>query len=309
MHKVLVGEYRRKIRLMDSIFEFVVSNELHAAEFIEEAIAEVKRIEELLAEIPERSQTSLINQSAGIRAVEVCAEIHALIKRCVEISAFTDGAFDITAETLRGLYHRQDTQVALAGNEEIAGALACTGFEKIALGTNNRVYLSEVGARIAFNAIRKGYAADMVKRRLLSFGVRDALIDAGGTVTAFGRRVDGSPWRKGIVDPFDGSRVIAWMPIVNAAVAITSGPYQQPPSDTRCAPVINPKTGLLADGIKTVMVMGARAELAEALSIAVVVMGVEAGLDFIDQLPGLHALIIASDNSIFASQHLPVESF
>ena len=78
---------------MGSAFEFIVPDETGSGEaMIDAAIEEVKRIERLLTEFSETSQTSLINKCSGIRPVEVDPEVYNIIKRSKKISTITQGA-------------------------------------------------------------------------------------------------------------------------------------------------------------------------------------------------------------------------
>ena len=63
---------------------------------IDEATAEISRIEKMISSWDPRSETSLINKNAGIRPVKVSYELFKLIERSIQISEMTDGAFDIT---------------------------------------------------------------------------------------------------------------------------------------------------------------------------------------------------------------------
>ena len=64
--------------------------------YIEEAIAEITRIEKLISSWDPESETSQINKNAGIRPVKVSLELFKLIERAVQMSEITEGAFDIT---------------------------------------------------------------------------------------------------------------------------------------------------------------------------------------------------------------------
>jgi thiamine biosynthesis lipoprotein len=161
---------------------------------------------------------------------------------------------------------------------------------------------------IAFGAIGKGYAADIVKRKLVERGINGGVINASGDLTAFGRRPDGSLWKVGIADPNDPSRVIGWLSVDNSSVA-TSGNYEQyfERNGIRYSHNIDPRTGMPAKGVKSVTVMSSSAELSDALATAITIMGVEVGLHFIEQLPGTHCLIVTDENRIFTSRRLRFE--
>ena len=307
MNTVASRETRRQVRLMGSDFEFVIVDE-DPDTGLDAAISEVKRIESLLTEFSDTSQTSLINQNAGIQPVFVDEEVFRLIKRCKELSALTQGAFDITCGVLKRLYNFKGQIFKLPDATSIHTLLSKAGSDKIQLKEPNQVFLDQPGMHIAFGAIGKGYAADLVKLKLIESGITRGVINASGDLTAFGRRTDGSLWKVGIADPDDPSRVLFWLPVDNASVA-TSGNYEQyfEVGGIRYSHNIDPRTGLPVKGIKSVTIVSSSAELSDALATAVTVMGVDVGLHLIEQLPGTHCLIITDQNKIFTSRHLRIE--
>jgi FAD:protein FMN transferase len=307
MNSVMSRETRRHARLMGSDFEFVIVDE-EPDTALNAAIDEVKRIESLLTEFSGTSQTSLINQNAGIQPVLVDEEVYRLIKRCKELSGLTQGAFDITCGLLKQLYNFKGEIFKLPDATSIHTVLGKTGSDKIQLKEPNRVFLNTPGMHIAFGAIGKGYAADMVKRKLIENGITNGVINASGDLTAFGRRTDGSLWKVGIADPEDPSRVLFWLPVNNASVA-TSGNYEQyfEFGGVRYSHNIDPRTGRPVKGIRSVTIVSSSAELSDALATAVTVMGVDVGLHLIDQLPGMYCIIITDQNKIFTSRNLKIE--
>ncbi len=299
-------ECKKQVRLMGSSFEFIiVEKEELGYDFIEIAIAEVKRIENLLTEFSTTSQTSQINQSAGIKSVHVDEEVYSIIKRSTELSKLTQGALDITAVALRKLYNFKGQEFLLPDEDQIRNILDLVGYSKIDLSKPNEVYLTKSGMHIAFGAIGKGYAADRVKKILIEKGVNDAVINASGDLTAWGNRLDGTPWKVGIADPNNPSNMIAWLTIQNSSVA-TSGDYEQyfERNGVRYSHTIDPKTGHPIQGVKSVTIFGPSAELCDALATAVTIMGVKVGLHFLEQLPNTHGIIVNDRNKIFTSRYL-----
>ena len=307
MNTIANLECKRRVKLMGSAFEFTVTEcEDDADKIIDEAIDEVKRIESLLTEFSETSQTSLINRHAGIKPVMVDEEVYALISRCKGIAMLTQGAFDITASGLKKLYNFKGEDFEFPEPAAIKEALSRVGADKIVLKSRH-VYLPIAGMHIGFGGIGKGYAADVLKRIFLKKGVRNAVINASGDLTALGSHVDGSPWKVGIADPSDPARSLAWIPVQDSSVA-TSGDYEQffEKDGVRYAHTIDPKTGYPVSGVKSVTIVGPSAELADALATAVTIMGVDVGLHFLEQLPGIHGLIIDHQNRIFHTRQLRI---
>jgi thiamine biosynthesis lipoprotein len=232
-----------------------------------------------------------------------------MIKRCKDLSVLTQGAFDITCGPLKRLYNFKGERFQLPATGALTATLQKVGSSKIQLTDPNCVYLAEPGMHIGFGAIGKGYAADVVKRKLIKHGINNGVINASGDLTAFGRRPDGSLWKVGVADPDEPSRILCWIPVENASVA-TSGNYEQyfEINGIRYSHNIDPLTGKPVKGIKSVTVVSASAELSDALATAVTIMGAEVGLHFIEQLPGTHCLIVTDENQIFTSKHLKPES-
>jgi FAD:protein FMN transferase len=300
------NEFRRKTRLMGSAFEFVITDDKGNGEkFIDQSVAEVKRIEDLLTEFSESSQTSAINKNAWHGPVEVDAEVYNLLKRCKELSKFTQGAFDITAGVFKKLYNFKGEKFELPSREKLRNTLQKVGSDKITLLEGNRIQLNHPGMHIGFGAIGKGYAADRVKNMLLELKVSGGVINASGDLTVWGKRADGSPWKVGIADPDDPLKTIGWIEIENASMA-TSGNYEQyfEHNGIRYSHNIDPKSGDPVTGIKSVTIISPSAELSDALATAVTIMGKDVGLHFIEQIPSTHCLIIDDHNKVTTTRNL-----
>ncbi len=291
---------------MGSAFEFILfANADEGESLLDQCVAEVKRIEYLLTEFSDTSQTAKINQAAGKESVEVDDETFQIIKRSLDISELTQGAFDITAGVLKKLYNFKGDSFNMPRQSAINDSLAKVGYRKIKLTVPNQVQLSVDGMHIGFGAIGKGYAADKVKSLLINKGVTSGVINASGDLTAWGKRLDGHPWKVAIADPNDKTKNIAWIPIDESSVA-TSGDYEQYfiHQGKRYSHTLDPKTGRPVSGIKSVTIVSPSAELSDALATAVFTMGVDVGLHFITQLPQTHALIIDNHNKVFTSKHI-----
>jgi thiamine biosynthesis lipoprotein len=139
--------------------------------------------------------------------------------------------------------------------------------------------------------------------------VKSGVINASGDLTAWGTQPDGSPWKIGIADPDDPSKIMLWLPVNNAAVA-TSGNYEQyfEQNGIRYSHNIDPVSGKPVPFIKSVTVISPSAELSDALATAVTVMGREAGMYLVDQLPNVHFLLIDAENQVFQSRHINIHA-
>jgi thiamine biosynthesis lipoprotein len=288
------------IRLMGSDFELIGTEER-----LEQGVTEIKRIEALLTEFNDTSVTAQLNANAGLQPVTVPAEVYQLIQRCLRLSAITQGAFDISSGLLKRLFNFKQHNFQWPQSSAIADALQKTGYRYITLLDNNRILLGQKGMRIGFGAIGKGYAADKVKALWIAAGADSGVINASGDLTAWGSE----PWKVGIANPDDPEKMLMWLPVYNASVA-TSGNYEQyiERNGIRYSHNIDPRTGKPVPYIKSVTVISPSAELSDALATAVTVMGPSVGLDFINQLPDVHCIIIDSKNKIFQSEKIQIHA-
>ncbi len=306
-----MNEFHVQQKLMGSAFELAVVEEdpQRASKLLETGIEEIKRLERLLSEFITESYTSRINSNAGRRPIVVDSEIFSFLERIKQISSISGGTFDITVGPLKKLYNFKNTLVDLPDRKTIKQTLRKTGYHNLILSKEeSSVFLTRQGMHISFAAIGKGYAADCVKKIWQEEGVRSGYINASGDLTAFGTKADGSPWKMGITNPDNPREILFYIPITSACVA-TSGDYEQyfMFNGKRYSHNIHPKTGLPLQGIKSVSVISPSAELSDALATAVYVMGESRGIEFINQLPDTHCIIIGENNKHYFSKNLDLQ--
>lgn len=305
-----VGEqHKRIVKLMGNRFEFTVvdSDYLRADKNINDAISEVRRIEKLLTTFSDDSQVNLINAYAGIRPVIVDREVIELILRSKKIAALTQGAFDITYGSVdKRLWNFDTTMTTLPDAQTAKQMVRLINYRNVVVDEQlSTVFLKEPGMRIGFGGIGKGYAAEMAKRLLLQNGVQSGIVNAAGDLTAWGYQPNGQPWTIGIADPYAVGTAFSYMNITNTSIA-TSGNYEKfvVIDGKRYSHTIDPKTGMPVKGIKSVTIFCSNAEIADAMATPVMIMGIEAGLDMVNQVKGLECIIIDDEDRIFTSKNI-----
>lgn len=305
--------YSRKLKLMGVSFEVaaVAEDSLKASKAVDAAIKEVIRIERLISSWDAQSQTSAINQMAGIQPVKVSLELFALIRRSLKISQLTHGAFDISFASLDKIWHFDGSMITLPTEEAIANSVAKVGYHNIILNEQDTtIFLKLPGMKIGFGAIGKGYAANQAKKVMVHLGIADGLVDAGGDLLCWGYQENGNPWQVGIADPNDKNKIFSWLPVQDMAV-VTSGDYEKFAmiDGKRFAHIIDPRTGYPVQGIKSVTIVCPDAELADGLATSVFVMGEKEGLHLINQLKGIECLIVNSQNEFITSENLELNLY
>tara|TARA_R110002033_G_scaffold77030_1_gene128715 strand:- start:25104 stop:26000 length:897 start_codon:yes stop_codon:yes gene_type:complete len=296
---------------MGSRFDItVVANDsVQGNQYIDTAVAEISRIEKLISSWDGNSQTSKINRNAGIKPVKVDSELVELIERAIGISKLTDGAFDISYASMDNIWKFDGSMTTMPSEEEITASVSKVGYQNIILNKeNSTVFLKSEGMKIGFGAIGKGYAADKAKDLLISKGVPSGIINASGDMNTWGKQPNGKEWKVAITNPIDKNKVFALLPITNGAV-VTSGNYEKFVNfnGTRYSHIIDPRTGYPSTGIISVTVFAPKAELADALATSVFVMGKEAGLDRVNQLPKIECIIIDDKGNITKSKNIEID--
>ena len=283
---------------------------------IDDAIAEVQRIERLLTTFDAQSQTNQINASAGIRPVPVDPEVFALVQRSIRLSELTQGAFDITYGSIdKRLWNFDTTMTALPDPKTARRMVRLINYRNVVLNDQERtVFLKEKGMRIGFGGIGKGYAAERTKRLLQELGVESGIVNAAGDLTTWGMQPSGKPWTIGIADPdaawqTAAERAFSYVAISNMAVA-TSGDYEKFAriGGKLYSHTIDPKTGYPVSGIKSVTIIAPNAELADALATPVMVMGVRVGLDMINQMNNIACIIIDDTDKLYTSTNIRISA-
>lgn len=270
---------------------------------IDAVMTEMRRIDELMSHYRPESQLSRVNREAGSGPVRVDPELARLVARALEFSELTGGAFDISYASVGYLYdyreHRRPT------DEQIQQALPGVNWRHIEVdAAASTIRFLRPGMRIDLGGIAKGHAVDRATAILRARGVAHASITAGGDSYLLGDR-RGRPWVVGIRHPDDPGRVIARIPLADAAIS-TSGDYERyfDEGGVRHHHIIDPKTGRSATGVRSVTIIAPTSTLAEGLTKGVFILGPERGIALAESQPDVDAVVVRDDGRVFYSKGL-----
>lgn len=264
---------------------------------------EMHRIDHTMSPHKPESELSRINRDAAREAVPLSAEMYRLIERALEFSRFSDGAFDISFASVGNLY---DYRAGTAPSAEaLARGLAAIGWQHLILDAKTRsLRFGREGMRIDLGGFAKGHAVDNAVAILAELGVRHAIVSAGGDSRVLGDR-RGRPWSVAIRDPRREGGVVAVLPLEDTAIS-TSGDYERyfERDGVRCHHLIDPRSGRSPDALRSVTILAPDGLTAEGLSKTVFVLGAQRGLELIESLDGVDAVVVDARGALHYSSGL-----
>ena len=268
---------------------------------------EMKRLEGLLNRFDPGSEISRINRFAGVKPAKVGSETFELLRKALEISRLSGGAFDITVGPLARLWDCQHAAYAPEG-AAVLRALGLTGFSSLALDAAKMTAgLKLPGQLIDLGGVGKGYAGDRAMDIFRKYGVASAFTNIGGNVSILGSKPGGAMWQVGIRHPRQADALVGAVGVANQSV-VTSGDYERYFVDRegkRRHHLLNPATGCPAEsGLISVTVVHKSAMLADALSTALFVLGREKGLALLGRFPSAGAVLVEADLAVHVTKGL-----
>ena len=287
-----------------------------ADEAAKAAFARVAELDERLSHYKDDSELSKLCRTSGSGEwVSVSDDLWLMLRRSVDLSKRTDGAFDVTVGPLVQLWRRSRRRKELPSDELLKETRERVGYRLIELDRRRqRVRLTQPDMRLDLGAIAKGYAADEALRVLGNHGIRRVLIDAGGDLVAGDAPPGKKAWTVAIAahqsrDERSKDKVKSHLlALANAAAATSGDRFQFAEIDgKRYSHIIDPRTGLGLTTPSSVTVVAPDAVTADSLASAVSVLGPKAGMELIENTPDCAALFVRQGEKgaeVFRSQRI-----
>lgn len=286
------------------------------------ALREIQRLERMLSRFRPDSDIGRLVRAAGPgrRPLRLHDDTVRVLTTALAISSLSDGAFDITAAPLVSLWSVTSADAHIPSEDAITHARALVNYHALAVDQDGHsAYLSGEGQMVDLGGIAKGYAADRALHVLKRHGISSAMVDLGGNIALLGGKQDGTPWRVGIQDP-DAARgeCMGFLSLRDKS-AVTSGDYERffEAGGRRYHHIIDPRTGYPVESdLRSVTVVSNSSMIADGLSTALFVLGMENGLNMLRRLQEhgdlrfgpVEALFVTSDRQVYLTQGL-VESY
>jgi FAD:protein FMN transferase len=272
---------------------------------LDAAFARLAAIEDELTVNKAGSRIDALNAAAGREPVAVGADAMVILARDLDLSAWSDGAFDPSVGPLVKLWGIGTDHARLPAKAEIDAARRLIGWKDIVLDSaKGEVFLRRPGMALDLGSTTKGFAADEVARILRAGGAKKAVIDLGGNVLVIGSRPDGKPWRIGLQDPFSTERgsYLGIASLVDKTM-VTSGVYERffvdQASGKRYHHILDTKTGYPVDnGLMSVTVITPRSFDADGFTTTIFALGRERGMA-LARAKGVDAIVVDAGKKVY----------
>ena len=286
---------------MDTVFTVTVPYNPDAKSQIREIEELTKNIEKTYSKTIGESTVSRFNASS--EGIALDEETYGVLSSVLELSAFSEGAYDPTVDPLVRLWGFGTEHAKVPNSRDIADTLSFVDYRKLSLENKEDgrfLRKSDPSVSLDLGGAVKGYAcaaACEALRESCSFG----RVNFGGTVGVFGQKPDGSVWKIGMRDPDDASALCGTVELEDGYVAV-SGDYERffEENGKRYCHILDPQTGYPPDnGMRCCAVVSHDGLTADVLSTALFLAGYDRTSELYEsQSIEFDAVFVYADGSI-----------
>lgn len=262
---------------------------------------EIDELDHLLSATNEKSGLFALNQEGRAecdpRLTELLSESLALFDR-------TGGALDVSVYPAVRLWGFPTDDFRVPLDEELSEALIYIGASHVRLSGDT--VTMDAGTMLDFGAVAKGYAARACLELLEASDASAAVLSLGGNIQTYGDK-PGGDWLIGITDPTGETDYFATLSLSGTHAIVTSGSYQRyfEQDGKRYHHILDPKTGKPAEtGLLSVTVVCDDALVADGLSTALFVMGLDKATGFYRESDDFEAVFYLEDGRIYVTEGL-----
>ena len=293
----VAGEtFRIETRAMACEFSVILNPGVHERTWVaSDALDLVHELEQQLSVYRDDSELSEINRQAPHGEVEVESGLFDLLCECRSLCELTDGAFDPTSGPVIALWRKCRSEGRIPESQEIEACREQTGIHQVMFNSEKKtVRFAREGVELNAGGIGKGYALDRIAGDLCAGGFDGFLLHGGrSSVVARGDHNQQGGWPVGIGNPLFTDRRVATLLLRDQALGTSGSNIQYfRHQGRRYGHILDPRTGWPAEGTLSVTVVASTAAMADALSTAFFVLGVEKAAACCDNLPGVGAILI-----------------
>lgn len=261
--------------------------------------AEMQKVDFSLSPFNKQSVITKVNNNEPAELDNMFVEV---FNMAMNISADTDGAFDITVAPLVNAWGFGFKQGTMPSAQDVDSLKQMTGYGKVEL-RNGKIIKKDPRIMLDCSSIAKGYGCDAVARMLERKGIENYMVEIGGEIVTKGINDKRLPWRIGVTKPTDDSLSISqeYQTVLNVTdkAMATSGNYRNfyYKGGKKYAHTIDPSTGYpVQHNILSATVLADNCATADAYATAFMVMGLDKARKLLDRHKDLMAYFIYADD-------------
>lgn len=287
---------RLETRAMACTFSVIMNPGEHQRMWVaSDALELVHQLEQQMTVYRDDSELSLINRTAADEPVRVESRLFDLLGKCHELAQVTQGAFDPTAGPLITLWRRCRDEGSIPTQTDVDNCRHVTGIEHVSLETStSSVSYDRHGVELNLGGIGKGYALDRCSEQLMKQRFDGFVLHGGqSSLLARGDHNQQGGWPVGIGNPLFTEKRLGTILLRDQAMSTSGSNIQYfRHKGRRYGHILDPRTGWPAEGTLSVTVVARSAAVADALSTAFFVGGVEIARQCCDNLSNVGAVLI-----------------
>lgn len=298
----------RDVFAMDTYMTFTAYG-MNAEEAVADAQELILKLDEMLSTGREESEVSILNRNGS---GELSEDAFYLLQQSIHMCQKTEGAFNPAVYPLMQAWGFPTKEFRVPEKEVIDKCLSVLDVSQIQSdASDGHVEFQAEGMKVDFGGIAKGYTSSRIVDVFKEHGIESGIINLGGNVQTLGTKVDGSLWRVAIQSPREDMDYLGVLETSDKAV-ITSGGYERYFEEDGVVyhHILDPSTGYPAEnGLISVTIISENGVLADGLSTALYVMGLERAEEFWRQNSGeFEAVFMTDDEELYVTEGI-LESF
>lgn len=295
---------QRQRQSMGTMFNIIVYHDVPAAaeRGVDEAIAEIVRLDAVMSHYNEQSDLSRLNREARRGFVAVEPNLYDVVEQSLAFSRSSGGTFDVTIAPMLRLWKDAFAAGRRPSAQEIAEVRRCVGYQHVETSPPNRIVFRSDCVELDLGGIGKGYAVEKAIEVLEAAGIRHAIVNAGGsTMAAIGAPPGLDGWPVDIGATVAGHRTLL---LRDGAISTSQQHLRQLSfGPGQFGEIIDPRREAPTESTTIVSVMTPSATRADALSTTLLLLSVPEGEKLLERFPPVSALWMSAAGELQHSFH------
>jgi thiamine biosynthesis lipoprotein len=283
----------------------VAADEAAAQRAASSALTEIRRLEALLSTWIATSELSHLNAAAGREPIHISRDTMQVLKQSLEIARLTEGGFNIAVGPAVQAWNMTEPLdiPSQAQLDTLRPLVDLSGLQlDEAMGM---AFLTRAGMQVDVGGIGKGFAADRAVEAMRAAGAIAGVVALSGDIRTFGQMRDGEAFLFGIQHPRKEKALLGTIKLQDEAIS-TAGDYELffERAGVRYHHILDPTTLQPARHCQSVTIIAKEGVMADGLDTGIFVMGPQRGMELVERLPDVEAVIVDREGHILVSSGL-----